>query len=63
VAADLRAFSTRQAGRVDYTAVVKLDGEEVWSCEHITHHDASSAMECANRELVRRTGPERHSQK
>jgi hypothetical protein len=64
VARDLQAFSIQQVGRLDYTAVVKQsDGLEVWSCEHITHPDAFSAMECANRELARRTAPEKHPQK
>jgi hypothetical protein len=64
VARDLQAFSIQQTGRLDFTAIVKQsDGQEVWSCEHITHHDAFSAMECANRELARRTAPEKHSQK
>jgi hypothetical protein len=60
VASDLQASYIQQAGRPDYTAVVKeSDGQEVWSCEHITHHDPSSAIECARRELARRTGPEK----
>jgi hypothetical protein len=59
VASDLQASYVQQPGRLDYTAVVKRsDGQGVWSCEHITHHDASSAIECASRELARRTGPE-----
>jgi Zn-finger protein len=61
VAGDLKASYVQQAGR--YAAVVKSDGKDVWSCEHITHRDGSSAMECANREIARRTGPEKHSQK
>jgi N-methylhydantoinase B/oxoprolinase/acetone carboxylase alpha subunit len=64
VASDLQAFSIQQTGRLDYTAVIKQsDGQVVWSCEHITHHEVSSAIECANRELARRTPPEKHSQK
>jgi VCBS repeat-containing protein len=64
VAGDLHAFSIQQAGRLDYTAVVKQsDGHEVWSCEHITHHNPISAMDGANREIARRTAPEKHSQK
>jgi hypothetical protein len=64
VAGDLRAFSIQQTGRLDYTAMVKQsDGQEVWSCEHITHPDAISAMECANRELARRTTPQKQSKK
>jgi hypothetical protein len=63
VAGDLQAFSIQQTGRLDYTAVVKQSGQEVWSCEHITHHNPISAMECANREIARRTAPEKHSQK
>ncbi len=62
VAPDLKASYVQQAGRLDYTAVVKQsDGRGVWSCEHITHHDPSSAIECARRELARRTGPEKGS--
>jgi len=60
VASDLKASYVKEADR--YAAVVKSDGKEVWSCEHITHHDGSSAVECANREVARRTG-EKHSQK
>jgi Zn-finger protein len=64
MASDLRASCVQQEGRLDYTAVVKqTDGREVWSCEHITHHDNFSAMECANRELARRTAPPKDSQK
>jgi Zn-finger protein len=56
-------FLLQQVGRLDYTAVVKQsDGQEVWNCEHITHYEASSAIECARREVARRTGPEKHSQ-
>ncbi len=62
VAADLQASYVRQAGRLDYTAVVKQsDGQEVWNCEHITHANPSSAIECAHREVARRTAPEKHS--
>ncbi len=64
VARDLHAFSIQQTGRLDYTAVVKQsDGQQVWSCEHITHLDASSAMDCAKRELARRAEPDKPSQK
>jgi|GEM_PF-4864387 Zn-finger protein len=64
VAPDLKASYVQLAGRLDYTAVVKQsDGQGVWSCEHITHPDASSATECARRELARRTGPEKGSQR
>ena len=62
VAPDLKASYVQQAGRLDYTAMIKQsDGQTVWSCEHITHHDPSSAIECARRELARRTGPEKGS--
>jgi hypothetical protein len=55
---DLQASSVQQEGRSDYTAVVtQSDGQGVWNCEHITHHDAASAIECARRELARRTSP------
>jgi Zn-finger protein len=64
VAPDLKASYVQLAGRLDYTAVVKqADGQGVWSCEHITHPDASSATECARRELARRTGTEKGSQR
>ncbi len=63
VAPDLQASYVQQAGRLDYTAVLKQsDGQGVWNCEHITHHDPSSAIECARRELARRTGPEKGRQ-
>jgi len=63
VAPDLKASYVQLAGRLDYTAVVKQsDGQEVWNCEHITHYDPSSAIECARREVARRTAPEKHSQ-
>ena len=63
VAPDLQESYLQQVGRLDYTAVVKQsDGQEVWNCEHITHYDPSSAIECARREVARRTGPEKHSQ-
>jgi hypothetical protein len=63
VAPELQASYLQQAGRLDYTAVVKQsDGQEVWSCEHITHYDPSLAIECARREVARRTSPEKHSQ-
>jgi Zn-finger protein len=56
VAPDLEASCVQQAGRSDFTAVVKQsDGQGVWNCEHITHHDEASALECARRELARRT--------
>jgi len=62
VAPDLQASYVQQAGRLDYTAVVKQsDGQRVWNCEHITHADPSSAIECARREVARRTAPEKHS--
>jgi hypothetical protein len=62
VAPDLKASYVQQAGRLDYTAVVQQpDGREVWNCEHITHPDPSSAVECARREVARRTGPEKPS--
>ncbi len=62
VAPDLQASYVQQAGRLDYTAVVKQsDGQRVWNCEHITHPDPSSAIECARREVARRTAPEKHS--
>ena len=61
VATDLQASYVQQAGRFDYTAVVKQsDGQRVWNCEHITHANLSSAIECARREIARRT-PEKHS--
>ncbi len=61
VAPDLQASYLQQAGRLDYTAVVKeADGQRVWNCEHITHANPSSAIECARREVARRT-PEKHS--
>ena len=64
MAPDLKASYVQLAGRLDYTAVVKQsDGKGVWSCEHITHHDPSSATECARREVARRTGPEKGSQR
>ena len=63
VAPDLQESYLQQVGRLDYTAVVKQsDGQEVWNCEHITHYDPSSAIECARREVARRTAPEKHSQ-
>jgi Zn-finger protein len=63
VTPDLEASYVQQAGRLDYTAVVKQsDGQGVWNCEHITHHDSSSAIECARRELARRTAPAKGSQ-
>jgi hypothetical protein len=63
VAPDLQASYVQQAGRLDYTAVVKQsDGQGVWNCEHITHHDPASAIECARREVARRTGPEKDRQ-
>jgi hypothetical protein len=63
VAPDLQASYLQQVGRLDYTAVVKQsDGQGVWNCEHITHYDPSSAIECARREVARRTAPEKHSQ-
>jgi hypothetical protein len=63
VTPDLEASYVQQAGRLDYTAVVKQsDGQGVWNCEHITHHDSSSAIECARRELARRTAPAKDSQ-
>jgi hypothetical protein len=63
VAPDLQESYLQQVGRLDYTAVVKQsDGEEVWNCEHITHYDPSSAIECARREIARRTVPEKQSQ-
>ena len=53
-------FLLQQVGRLDYTAVVKqTDGQGVWNCEHITHDDPSSAIECARREVARRTAPEK----
>jgi Zn-finger protein len=62
VAPDLQASYLQQLGRLDYTAVVKQsDGQEVWNCEHITHLDHSSAIECARREVARRTAPEKHA--
>jgi len=61
VAPDLQASYVQQAGRLDYTAVVKSDGQGVWNCEHITHLDPSSAIECARREVARRATPEKHS--
>ena len=62
VAHDLQASYIQQAGRLDYTAVVQQpDGQGVWNCEHITHSDPSSAIECARREVARRTVPEKHS--
>jgi len=61
-APDLQASYIQQAGRLDYTAVVRQsDGQQVWNCEHITHPDSSSAIECARREVARRTAPEKHS--
>lgn len=63
MAPDLQASYVQQAGRLDYTAVVKdSQGQGVWSCEHITHHDPSAAMECAGREVARRTGSEKGPQ-
>jgi hypothetical protein len=63
VTPDLEASYVQQAGRIDYTAVVKQsDGQGVWNCEHITHHDSASAIECARRELARRTAPKKDSQ-
>ncbi len=63
VAPNLQSSYVQQAGRLDYTALVKQsDGQEVWSCEYITHHDPASAMECAGRELARRTGSEQGRQ-
>lgn len=62
MAPDLQASYVQEAGRLDYAAVVKSDGRVVWNCEHITHHDPSSAIECARREVARRTVPEKHSQ-
>jgi Zn-finger protein len=60
VAPDLQASYVQQAGRLDYTAVVKQsDGQGVWNCEHITHPDPSSAIECARRELARRIASEK----
>jgi hypothetical protein len=62
VAPDLQASYVQQAGRLGYTAVVQQpDGQEVWNCEHITHPDPSSAVECARREVARRTAPEKPS--
>src|SRR5713101_8423659 len=62
VAPDLTASYIQQAGHLDYTAMIKQsDDTAVWSCEHITHYDPSSAIECARRELARRTGPEKGS--
>jgi hypothetical protein len=59
---DLQASYIQQAGRFDYTAVVKQsDGQGVWNCEHITHANPSSAIECARREVARRAAPEKHS--
>jgi hypothetical protein len=64
VAPELKASYVQLAGRLDYTAVVKQsDGQGVWSCEHITHHDPSSATECARREVARRTDPQKGSQR
>jgi hypothetical protein len=63
VAPGLQESYLQQVGHLDYTAVVKQsDGQEVWNCEHITHYDPSSAIECARREVARRTAPEKHSQ-
>ncbi len=62
VAPDLQASYVQQAGRLDYTAVVKQsDGQGVWNCEHITPANPSSAIECARREVARRTAPEKPS--
>ncbi len=62
VATDLQASYVQQAGRLDFTAVVKhSDGQRVWICEHITHANPSSAIECARREVAQRTAPEKHS--
>jgi len=62
VAPDLQTSYVQQAGRLDYMAVVKQsDGQRVWNCEHITHANPSSAIECARREVARRTAPEKHS--
>jgi hypothetical protein len=63
VAPDLKASYVRQSSRLDYTAVIEQsDGQGVWSCEHITHPDSASAIECARREIARRTVPKKDAQ-
>ena len=58
MAPDLQASYLQQVGRFDFTAVVKQsNGQRVWNCEHITHYDPSSAIECGRREIARRTAP------
>ena len=57
MASDLQATYVQLEQRPDYTAVLKRasDGQEVWNCEHITHETPVDAIECATRELNRRT--------
>jgi len=57
MAPDLQATCVQLEGRPDYTAVLRrpADGQEVWYCEHITHERPADAIECATRELNRRT--------
>ena len=57
MAADLQATYVQLERRPDYTAVLRRpsDGQDMWYCEHITHESPSDAIECASRELNRRT--------
>ena len=57
VAPELQPTYVQLEGRADYTAVLRRpsDGQDVWSCEHITHEGRDDAIECATRELNRRT--------
>lgn len=52
----LQAAYVQQAGRPDYTAVIRRLSEQgdVWYCEHITHEAPADALVCAERELNRR---------
>ena len=57
MAPELQATYVQLEGRPDYTAVLRRpsDRQEVWYCEHITHQSPADAIECATRELNRRT--------
>ena len=57
MAPDLQPTYVQLERRPDFTAILRRpsDRQEVWYCEHITHQSPADAIECATRELNRRT--------
>ncbi len=48
-----RLFPGRPKDKARFAAVLVLDGEEVWRCDHSDHHARYLALNCANDNALR----------